>query len=290
MSRVFAIAAALLAASTLEWSSAAQAAPATDSAQRLNRITIRSVGTGPAVVLIPGLGSPPAVWDQLAARIGKDHRLILVQVNGFAGAPAGPTDNLIPGAVDELAAWLAANHVEKPAVIGHSMGGLMGMMLATKHPGSTGRLMIVDSLPFFGMLMGPGATPDAVRPLLEQMRTQITTGPAATEAPPHMSNTAAGRSKIVEWMRASDPKIIGEALVEDGTTDVRPDLPKLAGTPVTVLYAVPNAERRQITDQLYRQAYKAAPGVTFVPVENSEHFIMLDQPAAVDAAAEAFLK
>jgi pimeloyl-ACP methyl ester carboxylesterase len=290
MIRVFALVLMLLAASTLNWSTPSPAAPSADSPQRLSRITIRSVGTGPTVVLIPGLGSPPAVWDDLAAKIRKDHRLVFVQVNGFAGSRPGPADNLIPGAVDELAGWLAANHVEKPRVIGHSMGGLMGMMLVARHPNSAGRLMVVDALPFFGMLMGPGATPDAVRPLLEQMRARITAGPPATEAPPHMSNTAAGRAKIVEWMRASDPKVIGEALVEDGTTDLRPELPKLAGTPVTVVYAVPSAERRQMTEQLYREAYKAAPGVTFVPVENSEHFIMLDQPAAFGAAVETFLK
>ncbi|HEX3717608.1 MAG TPA: alpha/beta fold hydrolase [Verrucomicrobiae bacterium] len=41
-----------------------------------------------------------------------------------------------------------------PRLIGHSMGGLMGMMLALQHPEDCDKLMIVDSLPFFGVLMG----------------------------------------------------------------------------------------------------------------------------------------
>src|SRR6185295_10210331 len=120
-----------LAASTLDWSASAQAAAPAATEQRLTRITIRSVGDGPAIVLIPGLASPAAVFDGVTAKIGPNHRLVLVQVDGFAGSKAGdaPLDGLLPGAVDELAGWLAANHIEKPAVIGHSMGGLTALML-----------------------------------------------------------------------------------------------------------------------------------------------------------------
>ena len=119
----------------------AHAQPPVTAEQRLNRITIRTIGKGSPVVLIPGLASSPAVFDDVAARIARDHRLILVQVNGFAGSQAAstPLDGLIPGAVDELAGWLAANRIEKPAVIGHSMGGLMAMMLAKRHPAAAGQ-------------------------------------------------------------------------------------------------------------------------------------------------------
>ena len=186
-----------LAAATLDWSAPGQAQPPAAAQQKPGRITIRSVGQGTPVVLIPGLASPPAVWDDLAEKIGTRHRLIFVQVNGFGGSKPGmdPQDGLLPGAVDELAGWLAANHIAKPAVIGHSMGGLLGMMLAKAHPAAVGKLMIVDSLPFFGMLMGPGATPETVRPMAEQMRASLLKAPASSEPPPHMSNTDAGRAR-----------------------------------------------------------------------------------------------
>ena len=59
-----------------------------------------------------------------------------------------------------------------------------------------------------------------------------------------MSNTDAGKAKILEWLKASDPKVVGEALVEDATTDFRPDLPAIQ-RPVTVAYAVASPERRR---------------------------------------------
>ena len=279
----------LLAASTL--ATPAQGQPAAPAEQRLNRITVRSVGDGPAVVLIPGLASPASVYDDVAARIGKDHRLIFVQVNGFAGSKAGaaPLDNLLPGVVDELAGWLAANHIERPAVIGHSMGGLMGLMLAKRHPEAAGRLMVVDALPFYGMLFGPQATPDAVRPVVEQMRAGLVSGSTPPQVPPHMSNSDAGKAKILEWLKSSDAKTVGEALVEDATTDVRPDLPSIKA-PVTVLYAAATPEFKPMADGLYKEAYKSLPGARLVAVENSEHFIMLDQPARFADEVEAFLR
>ena len=286
--RTLALILAAAAASTLNWTQPANASPAAQE-QKLSHISIRSVGTGSPVVLIPGLASPPAVYDALAAKIGGNRRLIFVHVNGFAGSAAGPADNLIPGIVDELAGWLAANHVEKPAVIGHSMGGLMAMMLATKHPDAAGRVMVVDALPFYGMLFGPQATPEVIRPMVEKMRAGMVSGTAPMEAPPGMTNNDAGKAKVTAWLKASDPKIVGEALVEDATTDIRPDLPAI-NQPLTVLYAVPSADRAPLTKALYAGAYKDAPNARLSGIENSEHFIMLDQPAAFADAVEAFLR
>lgn len=286
--RTFALILAAAAASTLDWSGAAHSA-ATAQEQRLSRISIRSQGSGSPVVLIPGLASSPAVYDQLAAAIGKDHKLIFVHVNGFAGSPAGATENLIPGAVDELAGWLAANHIEKPAVIGHSMGGLMAMMLAKAHPETAGRIMVVDALPFYGMLFGPQATPDVVRPMVEKMRAAMVAGTVPMTSPPGMTNNDAGKALVSAWLKASDPKTVGEALVEDATTDIRADLPAIK-QPLTILYAVASPDRAPMTKAIYAGAYKDAPAAQLVPVENSEHFIMLDQPKAFADAVEQFLK
>jgi pimeloyl-ACP methyl ester carboxylesterase len=288
--RILATILATCAAATLNWSGPAHSSPRA-AEQRLAHITIRTAGAGSPVVLIPGLASPAAVFDDVAAKVGKSHRLIFVQVNGFAGSPPpSSTDKLLPSAVDELARWLAANHIQKPAVIGHSMGGLMAMMLAEAHPEAAGKLLIVDSLPFYGMLFGPTATPDMVRPIVEQMRAGLVNGTTQPQTPPHMSNTDAGKAKIQAWLAASDRKTVGEALVEDATTDMRPDLAKLPAIPVTVLYAAPDAATKAMADGVYREAYKGLPNAKLVAIEGSEHFIMLDQPARFDAEVEAFLR
>ena len=77
-------------------------------------------------------------------KIEKGHRLIFVQINGFAGSAAGPTDNLLPGAVDELAGWLATNKIKKPAIVGHSMGGYGASRIGMKHPDVFGSLYVMS--------------------------------------------------------------------------------------------------------------------------------------------------
>ena len=85
--RICAFILAALAASTLDWSGSAHSAQPTE--QRLPHISIVSEGSGSPVVLIPGLSTPRAVWDGVAAELAKSHRVILVQVNGFAGDDPG---------------------------------------------------------------------------------------------------------------------------------------------------------------------------------------------------------
>jgi len=60
-----------------------------------------------------------------------------------------------------------ARHIEeggiKPAVVGHSQGGTVGLMIAARHPDALSRLMVVDMFPYPGMLFaGPGAKPEQV--------------------------------------------------------------------------------------------------------------------------------
>src|SRR5205085_11223305 len=132
---------------------AGPAAPAAAASPefRLPHISVQSIGRGAPVVLIPGLATPRQVWGAIAPELERNHRVLLVQVNGFAGDDPGANlqDGVIAGIVEDLARYLRDNRIERPAVIGHSMGGLIGMMLARAHPDRVGRLMIVDTLPFF---------------------------------------------------------------------------------------------------------------------------------------------
>src|SRR5262244_4018356 len=84
-------------------------------------------GQGPDVIMIPGLASSSEVWRPEADKLKAHYRVHLIQVNGFAGTPplANANDPIIAPTVEELAAYIKANNVH-PAVIGHSLGGLMG--------------------------------------------------------------------------------------------------------------------------------------------------------------------
>ena len=260
--------------------------------------TVTVEGQGPDVIMIPGLASSAAVWRPEADKLKAHFRVHLVQVNGFAGTPPGANagDPIIAPMVDELAAYIRANNLH-PAIIGHSMGGLMGLMLADKHPESVTKLMVVDSLPFFGMLFGPQATVDTVRPQAAAMRDKVLAGGQAAYAASEprvmatlvKSQNADAQAAVVA-AQASDHSVVARAMYEDMTTDVRPALPKIQ-TPTTVLYAFDAAVGfpQAAVDGIYQAGYAGLAHKNLVRIDNSFHFIQIDQPAAFDREVQTFL-
>ena len=153
--------------------SRAQAIPETAAPTRFT-ITIEGKPGTPEVLLLPGLTSGRDVFDTEAALLAPTHRLYRFQLNGFAGQPAGPNANgtVLAPVVEQLHQYILANHLH-PYVIGHSMGGLIGLMLARNHPEDLRRLLIVDTLPFYSTLFNPAATVATVEPQAKAMRAAI---------------------------------------------------------------------------------------------------------------------
>ncbi|MCW3846042.1 alpha/beta hydrolase [Sphingomonas sp. LB-2] len=278
----------------------AHSAPAPAAARliQMDHISVEVVGEGPAVILVPGLSSPRAVWDGVMPEFARGHRVYRVQVNGFGGDD--PRANLAPGVLDGIVADLhrliADEKIAGAAMVGHSMGGFLGLMIARAHPGDIGRLMIVDSLPYIGALFVPNATVAMVEPQAKVMRDQIaaTHGtPLPDQAVQAMASANAlkpeSQAKIAGWTRNVDMRVVAEAMYEVMTTDLRGDMAGI-GVPVTLLYPSSAMLPKERADALYRGEYAKAPHVAFVNVADSGHFIMLDQPEAFAAALTAFLK
>ena len=273
----------------------APAAAASAAEVRMDHISVTETGKGSPVILIPGLSSPRTVWDGVVPDLAKSHRVILVQVNGFAGDDAGA--NLKPGVLDgivgDLHTYIGKHKLQGAAVVGHSMGGLVGLMLAKAQPGDVGKLMIVDSLPWYGMLFGPGATVDTVKPQAAAMRDRFTASygkpnPAANQAmAARFALRPDAQAKVAGWMDQTDARVSAEAMYEDMITDLRGDMGKIA-TPITMLYPTSAALPKAVAEPLYTAAYKDAPHATLVEVPDSAHFIMLDQPAVFLKALMTF--
>ncbi|HYD89017.1 MAG TPA: alpha/beta hydrolase [Vitreimonas sp.] len=261
------------------------------------RFTVEVRGEGPDVILIPGLGSSRDVWNGQIEVIAADHRVHLVQLAGFAGEPVGaPAGEVIAPFVEELAAYIEANELQRPAVIGHSMGGFSGLMLARRHPERVGRVMIVDSLPFFSAMFSPQATAANVEPQARAMRDQI----AALDDASFLAQQNAGvgrlvrtperRAEIVAWSAASNRATFAQAMYEVMTTDLRGEVASVA-TPLTVVYAYdPAMGPEAMIDGLYRGGYAGAANVRFVRIDGAYHFVMFDQPGAFQAAVADFLR
>ena len=253
----------------------------------------------PDVLLIPGLASSRTVFDAEAKLLAPNYRLHLLQVDGFAGQAAGPNASgpILAPVVEEIHQYLTAGHLH-PVVIGHSLGGLLTLMLVDAHPGDVSKVLIVDTLPFYGLVFNPEATVENVRPQAEAIRDQMLKMPddqfavGAGTAASGMVKDPEGLKLVKASSVASDRSVFLNAMFEDLQTDLRPDLPKMK-TPVLVLY--PYDATVQGTDPakvraLYTSAYSTMPNVTLKQIDDSRHFIMYDQPVAFDQSVEEFLK
>jgi pimeloyl-ACP methyl ester carboxylesterase len=263
------------------------------------RISVTVQGEGRDVILVPGLGSSPRVWAELVKAV-PGYRYHLVQLAGFAGAPkGGNTEGAVAAPVaTELARYIQANGLKQPAVVGHSMGGAIGMMLAARHSQSVGRLMVVDMVPFMGVMFGPpGTTSHSVRPTADMILARMTAAEPAERKKNietvmvGMVDTAAMRPFAIADSIGSDPGVGARSYHELIVTDLGPELARITA-PTTVLYVTPRGVPLSDAqmDGVYQAAYGPLKGAVLKRIPNSAHFIMWDQPARFQAEVKAFLQ
>jgi pimeloyl-ACP methyl ester carboxylesterase len=272
--------------------STAEAAPPT-------RFTVHVSGEGPDVLLIPGLACPASVWEATVARLKATRRVHVLQVAGFADAPvAGHAEGpVVAPLVEAISAYIAEEKLVAPAIIGHSLGGFAAMALAAWHPEQVGRVMVVDSSPFFPMLRNAGATVESVRPGADAMRDQITSLPQPMFAMSQvmilqqMVKDPAKATALAAETGKSDPKAVARAMHDLMTTDLRPELSAIR-VPLTVLYAFDEADGPAAAkvERLMVAGYANAKAARFLRMEGSRHFIMFDQPEKFAAAVDEFLQ
>lgn len=247
-------------------------------ASRRIAVTVRGVGRD--VILIAGLASGPGIWNGVISAI-PGYRWHLVHVRGFAGlaADANASGPLVQPLADEIARYIDAAGLRRPAIVGHSMGGTLTMLLGLK--GVADRLMVVDMLPEGAAMVG--GTAQGMGFLADQLGQYFT-------------GTKAGRGYLAQILaeapgaRGSDPDVIANALRDLANIDLGPQLARIAA-PLEIVYAVGSdpAQANDIT-RTFRAAYATKRGARFMPIGPSGHVIMADQPARFNAVLGDFLK
>jgi pimeloyl-ACP methyl ester carboxylesterase len=256
-----------------------------------DRIAVTSEGEGPDLVLVPGLGASPTVWDDMAARFD-GHRVHRVQVRGFAGlsSQANAAGPLLGPIAAEIARYLKAEGAEDAVLVGHSMGGALALMVAAE--AEAGGVVVVDAPPALGALFaGPGATAEEVRGVADAMRDGMEAADAAGWAGQAQAfvggvvTDAAARERVLDAYLASDRDVVTRAFHELLVTDLGPHLPAVE-EPVALVYVAPEASGAapEQMDAFYRHAYAALGDVAFERVGEAAHYVMLDNPDGFAAA------
>src|SRR5262249_10881406 len=103
--------------------------------------------------------------------------------------------------------------------------------------------------------------------------------------------TEAARPELTRQATSSDRSVVARAMHDLMVTDLTPELPKITA-PTTILYAyaakaygVPSA----MVDGWYGAAYAGLKSAKLVRVDDSYHFIMVDQPDRFRTEVDTFL-
>ena len=197
---------------------------------------------------------------------------------------------------------LDAQKIARPVVIGHSLGGLLGIALGEQHPERLRGIVALD-----GLAIIPGMeriTPEQRAAVAEQNAGQIAgrTRQQFLEFEKGFMKSPLGvldaelADRAAELEANSDPSAVAQWFREVLTTDLRPDLAKITVPLLEIApyyapdVAGPTAYTEEQKVAYYRVLHGGAPKLQIVSISPARHFVQLDQPERVFAAIDAFLK
>jgi pimeloyl-ACP methyl ester carboxylesterase len=283
---------------TLTLACAAPAAGAADAGAH-PAFKVDVTGKGAPIILIPGLASSGDVWDGTVAHYcgaGGKHQCHVLTLAGFAGQPAIDTP-LLPAVEQQLSDYIAVNKFDRPVVIGHSLGGFLGMKLAADHPEQVGRLVIVDSLPALGATQMPSITSAQLKEMAAGMRSNMKSQDAETYKANQLRTLRSMITKQEDIDRAlargklSDRDTVIDAMTDLVGSDLREEVSRIKA-PTLVLgtwIAYKDYAPKAAITGIYTGQYARLQGVKIEMADNARHFIMYDDPAWMYDRIDSFL-
>ncbi len=261
-------------------------------------IEVRGQEDGPDIILIPGLASTSAVWAKLAPVLEGRYQLHLVNVRGFGDyAPQGNArGHLTTEVATEIKRYIREHELDRPAIIGHSMGGQLALRVAADEGEQISKVMVMDSSPFFPSLITRGATRADVEPLARlvfQGVMMLGDEMLRSSAAQAGLNLGAGGDHLFNSLgwQGGDRRVLAQGLYEVLTNDLRYRLPDITA-PVTVVYGWSDkAENpRAQVDDAFRYGYmNLRRPARFERMNGAEHMVMIDTPKQLELAVRRFL-
>ena len=103
-------------------------------------------GSGPPVLILHGLFGSANNWGAVARRLGERFRVFALDLRNHGASPWAERMDY-PAMAEDVADFMAAHALRSAAIIGHSMGGKVGMVRALTAPHLVDRLVVVDIAP-----------------------------------------------------------------------------------------------------------------------------------------------
>jgi pimeloyl-ACP methyl ester carboxylesterase len=228
-----------------------------------------------AIVFIPGFSCSGDVWNDTKILFEKQFTCYTLTMAGFAGA--------VPQAEISFAYWeksiadyIQQNKINKPIIIGHSMGGGLAMALAADYPLLIDRIVVVDALPCLAAMMNPSfvAKPNNdCSPLVAQF-SALSNSQFYQMQKKNMASLVADTSKqelVVSWSVKSDRKTFATMYCDFSNTDLREKIANVQCPSLILLESYFINFKPSMTEQ-----FKKMKTANLQYATKGLHFIMFD--------------
>lgn len=248
---------------------------------------VEKKGQGEPVILIPGLSCSGDVWQETVEVLQHQYQCHVLTLPGFAGQPAlSPMpENYMTRMRDEITRYVEEQGFTKVHLIGHSLGGTLSLAIASKYPELTGKIFVVDGLPFLAKMVNPILTPETAKTFAENMKQMMmnqTTEQYEAMQPQMLQSMITAEEDIAtvaEWGRKSDMETIAQSMYNLYSMDLRDEL-RTIQSPIMVLGAWIGYKNygatRENTLSRYQEQYSKAENATVKLTDKGKHFIMWD--------------
>jgi N-formylmaleamate deformylase len=269
---------------------AVQPNQAATAEQSCHCFDVQVSGEGPALLLIPGVASSADVWQATVAALQDRYQLHVLTLAGFAGVAPIPMQSWGEGYLQlqqqAILRYIREQRLDKPVIIGHSLGGYLALALAANAPEQIGAAINVDGLPALGALMAQNRAADDGK-----ARPQTGFDPMAMAQ--QMAGSKEWQQQIVKDMYRSDGQTAGRVMGELMRADLRDQLQHIA-VPVLTLGALQHGAPYSTPEQVqknYEAQLANAPKQyhRFAFARDAKHFIMADAPDWLQRQIEQFL-
>lgn len=187
---------------------------------------VKKTGKGnQSLIFIPGFASSGDVWSETAAKFENNFTCYTLTMAGFAGTKP-QAEASFKDWENGIAAYIRNNKIDKPVIIGHSMGGGLALAIAADYPELAGKIIIVDALPCLAAMSDPNFTSKENNDCSSTI-TQLTAmndeqfRKMQAQAIPRLLADPSMQETVIGWSVKSDRKTFAKMYCDFFNTDLR---------------------------------------------------------------------
>ncbi len=237
---------------------------------------VEKSGTGKqAIIFIPGFACSGDVWKETVARLENHYTCYVLTMAGFAGVAPQESPSFENWKC-RIARFIENEKIEKPILVGHSMGGGLVLAVASDFPDLPRKIIVVDALPCLMALVNPGFKPapdnacqDMIHRITAMDKAQFSQMQRMSAA--SLTADSLKFDKIVNWGLASDRKTYATLYSDFSNTDLRERIQSISVPALVVL----EPYFKNIAPAIKEQ-YERLPAVQLRYANKGLHFVMFD--------------